>query len=362
MPDKVLGCDVGFGAVKAVGANGHGNLATTIFLKALANADTHRDMGKTRFQMGVSDDVYTINDRAYFIGHPALLHSKRLVNANTRDFIRSEAHCALVCKTVTDLGFFADERSSIDLDYLVLGVPPGMYTKQVAGELISQFKQGVTFARNGREYRFRPARTTIVPQGIGAFYEHILADNGAVRESSYKNKNIGIVDIGYRTTDLVLFKESRYMADLVHTEDTGLGSDTGPIGLLRQYIHETYGRLIEQADLLKDIFEKRCFLHEGEQIDISTICIELVVRHFRKYIEPTVLATWDQELHGLSPIIVCGGGALYLQHVPEFLQRFAKNILIPDDPAMANARGYYRYAQLLLQRERYQATNAREKP
>ena len=66
-----------------------------------------------------------------------------------------------------------------------------------------------------------PERLTIIPEGLGAYYSMLgAADNGG--QSVYSSGQWAVLDLGYLTADLVMFRDGDYMAEK-STSDASYG-------------------------------------------------------------------------------------------------------------------------------------------
>src|SRR5210317_171733 len=99
---------------------------------------------------------------------------------------------------------------------------------------------GVEFAFNNKIYRFSAENVKVLPQGSVSFFSEMLTDTGLIREKNGYKKLHGILDVGYRTTDFVLFEQGQYIGEKEElSEDTGIRK---VLENLQSYIKQKYDR------------------------------------------------------------------------------------------------------------------------
>jgi activator of 2-hydroxyglutaryl-CoA dehydratase len=182
----------------------------------------------------------------------------------------------------------------------------------------------------------------VLPQGSGAFFAETLTESGFVKKSDKYKKLFGILDVGYRTTDYILFENGQFINDSGDlSNDTGMRS---VLEKLQSYIKQEYDR--EELEYLAPLLKGQMFDYRGETLDLNPIVTRLAKEHIRKRIEPEVLKRWEGRLNRFHKIIICGGGAHFFRDMPDFLKDHQKQIYIPDDPEMINAAGFCRYGAM----------------
>lgn len=184
----------------------------------------------------------------------------------------------------------------------------------------------------------------LFPQGAGAvlcayeMYPHLFERKGNV---------LGLVDIGGRTTELILFRD----------EPNGLRilegySDTLDLGMLdvNDMVYEAYNTRtgsffndvkIQDLVLNKYIYHDGCYLDFSEDIDKALKMLAL-------YIVNEIDREWRGRKHSLKYIILTGGASPDLsKYLRKYISDFIK-IVILDDALYANAIGFYFAARKFL--------------
>jgi len=194
-------------------------------------------------------------------------------------------------------------------------------------------------------------RPEILPQGSGAFFAETLTDNGLIIEKDGFKKLYGILDVGYRTTDFLIFENGQFIGEKEElSEDTGIRTI---LEKLQSFIKKKYDK--EQLEFLEQVLRGKPFEFRGEEQDLSDIVSELIAEHIFKRIEPEVKKRWEDRVNRMHKIIFCGGGAHLFKDMNGFLQKHRKQIRVPVEPEMSNAIGFYRYGVMQENLEKLKA-------
>lgn len=221
--------------------------------------------------------------------------------------------------------YTALSREKDQVYQVVLGLPIQQY-KTDKLELIDLIENNKVANVNDRNIIISDIE--VVPEGASAYYN---LNNDIKREIG--NKQLVIVDIGGRTTDICLFKEGI-------KDYTTLG-----IGMLNIYsdivnkVNEVYTqsfKLEDGADILKD----GLFLY-GKNQDIDFIQ-PIIKKHFDSIFKDLQLRFNTDMGH----VLITGGGSLILQQ--PFRNRL-NNVIISDEPVYDNALGFVKVGEQLWQ-------------
>jgi hypothetical protein len=179
----------------------------------------------------------------------------------------------------------------------------------------------------------------ILPQGSGAFFAETLTDSGLIKEKDGYKRLYGILDVGFRTTDFLIFENGQFIGEKEElSEDTGIRTI---LEKLQSHIKKKYDR--EEPEFLEPVLRGKPFEFRGEKHDLSDVVAQLTSDHISKRIEPEVLKRWEGRINRMHKIIICGGGAYFFKGMNDFLRAHRKQILIPVEPEISNAIGFYRY-------------------
>ena len=331
MRDIIAGMDIGFGYAKVcLKANGIES-RTICFQRTFAEAKTD--------SWGLNNhSVYGVDGDRFYVGTEALSYQDSLIRHDYRDYVKDRTYWLCICKALVELGVFTD-KDHVHIKRLILGLAPGHYSQGSIEHMKRKAQRGVEFEFDNKIYRFSVQNIKILPQGSGAFFSEMLTDSGLVREMDGYKKLHGILDVGFRTTDFLIFENGQFIG-----EKEELSADTGIRVVLEQlqsYLKGTYDRA--EIEFLDPIIRGKPFEFRGEEHDLSNVVARLVSDHIHKRIEPEVWKRWEGRLNRMHRIIICGGGAYLFRHAHDFLKEHRKQILIPVEPEMSNAIGFCRY-------------------
>ena len=270
----------------------------------------------------------------YFVGDEAVKQSRGRQTIDKSRTVTGEG----VLLLVTALSLLTDKPAE---DFkLVLGLPvlhfdslKAEYTEAVIGQHTTALMHPNGDIVKRTELKVTDAR--VIPQPAGALFDWILDKDGQVT-SALAAKRVGIVDIGYNTTDLVVFDNLDYI-----TKRAMSYSNMGVSTVHQQLVLELFRKYevevsSEQVDF---ILERGSISVGGREFPIKeqeeSVCASVAESVLSK-----IKNTWPDAWQ-LDAIIFTGGGAAILQDwlVPAFPQ--AK---LPEDPMNANVRGFLKYA------------------
>ncbi|MBU5227876.1 ParM/StbA family protein [Clostridium senegalense] len=235
--------------------------------------------------------------------------------------------------TTLPLLFTALAKSSKEnIFQVVLGLPIQQYKKNKYNlkDLI-EGNRGKSITIDGVTRDIIISDIEIAPEGASAYYNLSLENKKIIG-----SKQLIIVDIGGRTTDVCLFKESRIQ-----------GVKTIPVGMMNVYtdiVDEVNSKFTESFKLEEgeNILREGLFLY-GEQQDVSFIKA-ILQRHFNSIYKELQL---NFEL-AKGYVLLTGGGSLIFERA--FKNRL-KNLIISDDPLFDNVMGFKKVGeQLWLER------------
>ena len=190
-----------------------------------------------------------------------------------------------------------------------------------------------------------------IAQAIDAFFSETLTSSGLIAESSGYKQLCGILDVGYRTTDFLIFENGQFIGEKEElSEDSGIRSI---LEKLQSYVKKKFDN--EHLEFLEPVLRGEAFVFRGQEHDLSEFVAHLIAEHIHKRIEPEVLKRWEGRINRMHKIIICGGGAYFFKEPNEFLMLHKKQILIPKEPEMANAIGFYRYGVMQDALEKFKA-------
>lgn len=263
-----------------------------------------------------------VNDQKFLIGEDAEREGAGVIKTTTSDFVMSNPWLAV-------LGHALSEIEAPATGTIILGIPPGMYTKKYINLVAEKMNAATIFtAKNGWEYPLKNYKTKVIPQGSGAFFYYISEHKEDLR------KNIAVIDIGHRTLDTIFFSKGKYVEGVTESINIGVGTllDIVKKEFYKKYqINLNYSSAVE---LLKN--GKLVILHEEYTVDNFNAAVEPYVRQIE-----TVINDFLEKLPTPADIgLATGGGVLALKN----LLHLKKKLTVNNNPEYANAIGYWHYA------------------
>jgi len=330
----IAGMDIGFGQVKVCLKHHQSMIQTLCFPRIFAEAKNQNWGLNTHPIFGIEGD-------RFYVGGEALSFPDSFIRHDYRDYVKDKTYWLCICKALIDSGIFHD-KDNVRIKRLILGLAPGHYSRDNITHMKRKALEGVEFVVNDTFYRFSVENVKILPQGSGAFFAETLTDSGLTKEKSSHKKLYGILDVGYRTTDFLIFEKGQFVSEKEElSEDTGMRT---VLENLQSHIKKNYGK--EELELLEPLLRGKPYEFRGDQYDFKSVAAQYIAEHIRKRIEPEVLKRWENRINRIYKIIICGGGAHFFKSTTDFLKDHQKQILIPDQPEMVNAIGFYRYGAM----------------
>jgi plasmid segregation protein ParM len=182
-----------------------------------------------------------------------------------------------------------------------------------------------TFYVNDKAYAFN---VKLFAQGQGVWQDY-CEENGVV-EKGYDV----VVDIGYRTNDIIVFKDGKASRAESSADDKGVNQITTELQTILNKRYDVNFSEIEIADILKN----KTITISGVEKDLANLVSEVVEGYIESFFN-LLKAKYGNILKIAKRVIISGGGA-YIIH--EYSQILPKNVVFSSEPfEFANVRGYY---------------------
>lgn len=326
---QLIGIDVGYGFVKVTDGEagysfpsvvGEGHTRPTFNTKV----DHFPDIDHLKIGIG---------KKIYFVGKAAIRHSKFVYRDLSYNRSVGEDFEILFFSA---LSFFT--KSPYTEFNVVTGLP--VERMHMAGDLAKRVKgeHNVTLYRDGnsRNIQLNVRDLEIVPQPLGTYWSQ-NADLSGEDTGTQPEGRIGIVDIGFRTTDLATIEDTEFIPEKSRSLSVGLATAYSEIGL---NLASQYG-LEKESYALDGIVIKHKINLAGETIDISDI-INDAFEKLATNILVEINSQWN--LSDFDSIIISGGGG---QAISQYLLPQISQAKLVSDPITANCRGYLAWATRL---------------
>ncbi len=275
----------------------------------------------------------TVDNRKYFVGDLAIRQSG--IASRSLDADRSQDQNVRVL-VLAALSLFAQWDAQVF--HLVTGLPVNSYSAYRdawESQLPGEYKVVVEEDGKPRERQIAIGNVHVVPQPFGTLYNRVLSPIGNLADRDLARRTIGLVDIGFKTTDLAVADQMEFIDRLSSSTTTGMATAYAHIAdrLRAEY------RLDKENWEIDEIVAQGAVRIAGKTSDISRLKAEAYERVARKVITD-LESLWDYR--DLDTILVTGGGG---QALAEHLLPRYPNIELVDGAPMANVRGYVKLAR-----------------
>lgn len=309
---NLVALDIGFGNAKGVAEGKTAVLPSLVAVPAGDLGLAGMGMRTARRAMRV---VFDRGD--FYVGPGARSWGRVVENLDFSRLASPEAE-ALFYALMAEL---ASEGTEVRL---VLGLPvPLLRDEAVARPLLEALRARLVREHrvqvNGQLFSFRVSAVRAAAQPVGAWADWALDEEGRWAHRAAQSALVAVLDIGFNTLDLYGIRGGRLEPRLV-------GGDK--VGVRRLLDLVAPGEPYHEVD---------------EQVRAGKV-------------PDSALATWLSEVVGtaervwngarLDLVLAVGGGAVLLRDRQEVLWRvFRAEVVIPDSPIVANARGLWKWGR-----------------
>jgi plasmid segregation protein ParM len=318
------GIDLGYNAVKAIGPNG-----PVYFPSVVGTPD------KMRFSLN-GDNSLVLSPAGMgsrMIGENAITQSRFIGRREDRGWINTDEWYYLLCASFTELS-----KRSVDLK-VVTGLPVAFFDDKetVRRRLVGSHE--IERAGRGKQV-FTVSECRVIPQPFGAVLAESLNKSGKIIDGSLATGNVGVIDIGGKTTNLLSVHRLSEVSRETTSVSVGAWDAAREVGRFLKEDGRFAGLELRDHELA-DVVANRGVRAYGEWHELPNI--DMALERMAEQIIAEATQLWNSGAR-LDAILVSGGGALLLGgHIVDAF----KHARIVDNPVYANAEGYHRFAQRL---------------
>ncbi|MBF0557268.1 MAG: ParM/StbA family protein [Nitrospirae bacterium] len=322
-----IGIDVGYGYTKVV--TKHSSL---FFPSRVGPA---RELSFTLKEgADVCGETVEYQGEQFFVGDKAR-HSDVTYTLRTRGWVESKMYGALLTSAITRALNGRHATTDPEAVTIVTGLPVDyMRDKPKAEEVIRKTCDGIGI---------NIADISVIPQPFGSFFDIFYDNDGDIAGSAPLFKRLGIVDIGYHTTDYILIEDAKH-----YVEKASGSIPTGAYELydiVARELKNAFDRDMVTADEAEQSVKTKHFKVSGQNKDVSNL-VERVLSQVGQKIAGVIKSKWSIVGEIDVVLLTGGGGSLLQQHI----SAMAHTHLLISEPQMANARGYYKRSVILERR------------
>lgn len=336
----VVGLDIGHSAVKMT-FDAEGGVRRAIFPSlACAAFEIQNPIEAQR----AKEETVEVQGRKYFVGETARIQAQaELASGLTQGWIESPEHAALVQMARSIVQRASGERPRL----WVVGLPVGQFGRdreRLAALLAQLLPSG--------------DRIKVMQQPDAAYFAHIYGRDGLPREDVRpEEESWAVVDIGYYSTDFVLYEQGRYV-------EAASGRYAGVREIAESVQRALAVRGIERSlvDVERALI-RREIMHRGQRLSIEADVQQAVAQMFARVLDESARLL-GRRLDMLNGILVAGGSAELLAR--EMAKVWPHTVVARDEhheedsggqklygPRFVISEGYYRYGKSALLIEQF---------
>lgn len=333
MEENVIAIDIGFGFTKAT--DGH----DFIVFKSIYGESIDLQFRESLLDTSKEDEHIQIElgDTSYFVGELAERQSSsRAFTLDQTQFISASSKI-LACGALSKL--VKEPEQDIKL---VVGLPIGHYRqyKKTLADMLQGVHEFISYnaKHEPTDMKITITDVRVLPQPIGTVMDRLLSPRGIPRNQRFATDKIGVIDVGFRTTDYTISDKGRYSERGSLTTKNGISRAFTKIG---SKLKEACGIDIEIYRLFAAV-DTGSIKVRGKSYALATIT-EHALKQLATYIATDANSVWADDWD-IDAIMITGGGGAVLA---PYLEAQLEGVIIPIkqdlDYRLHNVRGYYKF-------------------
>ncbi|QTL96580.1 hypothetical protein GM661_00635 [Iocasia frigidifontis] len=317
-----IGIDIGFGFVKATDGQ-----KQVIFPSVVGEGRN------IRYNTGINDNsimdnlMLQLEGNNYFVGNLANRQSDIVMSTLSQNRVNSIENEILFC---TALGLL-DPLGGVNI---VTGLPVNEYSDRFKEKLLETLRGYHQFSLNGSHHNIKVSNCKVIPQPFGTIFDQLLDDQGKILNPDYANITLGIIDIGFRTSDFAVADNLEYVDKMSSSSNIALSS---AYKLIARELNAEYG-ITKPLYQLDQIIRDKQIIINGEEVDLASLK-EKAFRLTAQNIISEVSTLWN--IWEIETILVAGGGGIALY---DYLSSQLDNIMLVRAGQFSNVNGYFKMA------------------
>ena len=336
---EVIGIDIGFGFTKAT------NGKETIIFKSIFGDASEIQFWADFGDSSPTDHIHVaIDGKSYFVGDLAEQQSSVLNFTLDQERLISD-YVRILALTVTGLFFNSNTPINVPIN-VVSGLPIGYFKQnhERFNEILTGHHSITYHSHNGekttREIYINKVR--MLPQPLGSILNNLMDANGKIVDEDLAAQKVGVVDIGFRTTDFTVLDHLRYIDRGSRTIDTGISKG---FSVISNKLREKCGVGVELYRLYKAA-EEGTIKMRGHGFSFEKIR-DQVYSQLAATIANDLDRLWADDWD-IDTIILTGGGC---RELSKYLQPLITGNVMPvdlnADPRLNNVLGYAKYGKYI---------------
>jgi len=322
---KLYGVDIGYGFTKVAGVDRISRVMPSI-VGSNEELSYRSDLGDR-----IKITPLILNGHSYLVGEAAKRISRHRYRIFDSTWAESPYYLLLF---VSALMAMRIEKLPEDSAAVVTGLPVSHYTQERVKQIQELLGQADKVRTLSGEASMKIEKVKVIPQPFGSYFDLVLNDEGKLKEPEKIRERVGIIDIGFQTTDLAL-ATPQFVEASSGSLEVGVRSVADQLSRDLSKSHSITLDTTEAEEVLRH-GSMRIF---GEIVDLSEM-IEIRTREVAEVILSFAHSLWGRG-EKLDRLILSGGGAnIFRSYFSGY-----RNLHVPSDPSLSNVRGYLKLAR-----------------
>lgn len=270
----------------------------------------------------VETESYSFEGKKFYVGEDATRNA-----LPTRDYeFLYKYSPLLIAEAIKKAGIETDEKIKIRTGLSLYDISKNPVFNDSCVNRGEEFIKKISkFYINEKEYLFD---VMLFAQGQGVWQDYCL-ENGVI-DDGYDV----VVDIGYRTNDIIVFKDGKADKAVSSADNKGINQITTE---LQTYLNKSYDINFTEQEVGRILKDKYIDI-SGARKDL-TIVINDIVNIYIETLFDSLKANYGEILKIAKRVIISGGGSYVIN---EYLEKLPANVVFSKRPAeYSNVRGYY---------------------
>jgi plasmid segregation protein ParM len=275
--------------------------------------------------------VLELRDGSFvMVGDTAVTHSRFVNRREDRHWLKSDAYYHLFLAALTEL-----TPSSVGME-IVTGLPVDYYL-QDRDEMRDLFMGQHWIRRGEKAQTITVTRVRVIPQPFGSLLSVGLGRNVRIQNNDYVNGNVGVIDVGGKTTNLLsVYKLQEIARETASVELGGWDIVRG----VREVLEAGFPELRLRDHEVGQIIKQGWVRYYGQKHSVSEL-FEPVLEPMADQVVAQASQLWGSAAR-LDEILLTGGGSHMLAN---YIGRHFSHVSVLDEPVYGNVEGYYRFSQ-----------------
>lgn len=336
---EILAIDIGFGFTKATDGN-----RTIVFKSVLGEATDLQFQGSLLAEAATEEHIQLeVEGRSLFIGDLAERQSNvRFFTLDQAQFVsRFAKYLALAAAARLVSGFIPIN--------LVTGLPISYYQQfkdELATQLQGEHRVILTDASGHRQEKsISISKVKVIPQPFGSLFNLMLNDLGEIGDKRLVREKIGIIDVGFRTSDYTVADQMRYSERGSRTTDSGIAR---AFNVIATKLRERSGVNVELYRLHEAV-DRGSIKIRGKEYELKSLT-DQVFSQLATTVANEIDRLWADDWDMDTVVLTGGGGAVLSKYLQPLINGQVVTVDAAKDARLCNVQGYWKFGKQLWAR------------